>query len=78
MSYSLLGQRSQLGHDWMNKFKKKLLLGSSEQLSVKYFPIFLIFMKIFLIMSDTTLEVSRMEWVKKNDPYGIELLLGQI
>ena len=36
----------------MNKFKKILLLVSSEQLSEKYFSVFQLFIKVFSKMSD--------------------------
>ena len=50
----------------MNKFKKHLLLAPFEQLSVKYFSIIQIFMKLFPKVSDTTKVVSGMKWVKCN------------
>jgi len=48
----------------MNKFKKNLLLAPPEQLSVKYFSIFSLFLEIFAKMSDTTKVVTRMKRVK--------------
>ena len=48
----------------MNKFNTNLLLGPPEQLSVKYFSLFLVFLKLFPKVSDTAEMVSRMKWVK--------------
>ena len=50
-------------HDWMDKLKKNLLLGPSEQFSVKYISISPIFMRVFSKVSDTTKMLSRMKWV---------------
>ena len=48
----------------MDKFEKNWFLRPSEQLSVKYFSVFPVFMKLFPKMLDTTKMVSRLKWVK--------------
>ena len=50
-----------------------IILGPSDRLSVKYFSIFPLFMKIFSEMSDTTRGVSRRKWFN-NDAYHVRLL----
>ena len=52
--------------NWMDKFKKNLLLGPSEHLSVKYSLIFSVFMKLFPKMSDITQWVSSKKWIKRS------------
>ena len=46
----------------MDKLKKKLLLGPYEQVSVKYFSIFPVFIKIFPKISDTCTTFTNPVW----------------
>ena len=50
--------------DLINKFMKKWLLSCFKHFSVKYFPAFPLFMKLYSKTSDTTIGVFGKKWVK--------------